>query len=102
MDYYHLHARRTVQDAPFDRFVVGLVPTLGHHIEKALRNKTGTHDWTWKRGNSTSGLGKTVLEVGRRRERPTIVFRAGGEAVQTTEHQFVSGGSHPAIYGEVV
>ena len=74
MDHYHLHARRTVQDAPSDRFFTGLISALGHHLEKAPHNKTGTHDRSWKRGDPTCGLDKAVLEVGRRTERPKIVF----------------------------
>ena len=81
MDHHHLHARWTVQDPSPDRFFVGGISTLGHHAAKAVRDKTGTHDGPWKRGDPTRGLDKAMLEVGRRRERPKIDFRAGRKVV---------------------
>lgn len=86
MDHYHLHPRRTVQDAPSDCFFAGFISALGYHPKKVVRNKTGTHDRPWKRGDPTCGLDKAVLEVGWRTQRSKAVVRAGGKVVQAVEH----------------
>lgn len=81
MDNHHLLVGWTVQDAPSHRPFVGFVSAMGHHLEEAVRDQAGAHDWHWKRGDAASGLDQTVLEVDWRTKRPKIVVRAGGKVV---------------------